>query len=77
MLIFLGGSISCQNPTLLLESSSCSGCSMQGSWTPGSRAAYEDSEVELGNCGSHGVNGCPGSNIDVKLQLLPCERVLT
>lgn len=49
---------------------------MQGSWTPGDRAVYADSEVERDSCGSHGVNGCPGSNFDVKLQLLPFEWVL-
>lgn len=75
--IFPGDIISCQDPKLLLaSSSSCPCCPKQGSWTPGARAAYADSKVDLGSRGSRGVNGCPSSGFDVKLQPWPWKRVL-
>lgn len=42
----------------------------------GARAAYADSKVNSGSRGSHGVNGCPGSGFDVRLQPWPWKRVL-
>lgn len=40
------------------------------------KAACADSKVDLGSCGSHGVNGCPGSGFDVKLQSWPWKLLL-
>lgn len=73
-MIFPENNISCQNPKLPLQSSSC--CPKQGSWTPGARAADADSKVESASRGSRGINGCPSWGFGVKLQPWPWKRVL-
>lgn len=62
--IFTGDSFSCHSLKLLLKSFSFAYHPKERSWTPGTRAAYGDSKVELGSRGSHGVNGCPCSQFD-------------
>lgn len=63
-MIFTGDSFSCHSLKLLLKSFSFAYHPKERSWTPGTRAAYGDSKVELGSRGSHGVNGCPCSQFD-------------